>query len=235
MVALGVCILYAMRYEYAAAVGTLTVIFIYTVWSISVDNPIVLTQNQISHATQYDRYPSISSSVKALHSDYTPDYKILSFGSSSGQETKTLRDIYFPDAQLFGCDLVDERNVLKSALRRVPDATFFESTTDNIAHYGPYNIIFAMSVLCRHPWDGKYTFESFENTAKILDQNLKRGGTLVIYNGSYRFSDTSVYHKYHPESTKDCKGDECHCGFVAVHDMSGEPVMKEKRCIFTKW
>ena len=89
---------------------------------------------------------------KALHAP-----KILSFGSSTGKEALTLASKYFHDSIIVGVD-VDEPTL--SAARQtcaeanVSDRVFFFNALQRpLDSLGTYHIIFADSVLCRHPWN----------------------------------------------------------------------------------
>lgn len=159
-----------------------------------------MIQHQVSKSTQYNRYPDIFRDVANI---INKPCNILSFGCSDGTEIKTLREIYFPDSNYFGCD-IDPINCAP-----------FIHADELPTFYRIFDCIFAMSVLCRYPQDGdEYTFDSFEKQLIILDRVLKTGGIIVIHNSNYRFSDTCVYQNYMAIESK-------HMGFVPIYDKEG--------------
>ncbi len=168
--------------------------------------------SQVSTWTANNRYPGIFRSLQAW-TEQKPGtgmagsrLKILSFGCSSGSEISSLRS-YFPEALLYGCD------VNPGALRQASDAllmdeaVLFESSPENIAAHGPFDIILAMSVLCRFPDSMKrglndfsrvYPFQDFADMVASLSQNLRHGGMLCLYNTNYDFMDTPTAADFRP-------------------------------------
>jgi SAM-dependent methyltransferase len=202
-----------------------------------------IDRNQLSHWTAEDRYPRIFSFLSTDR--FGPVGNVLSFGSSTGQEAKTLKGKYFPNAQVDGCDIGD--GVIEAAREVAPDARFFVSNVDNLREYGPYDMVFAMSVLTHHPqFDAtEYPFRSFVFVAGIIDGAVKKGGILVVYNGSYKFMDTEFGKKYEPIVLPICEQEDsdmsveeaeevCQCGFVPAHDPLGTPIENPTSCIFRK-
>src|ERR1700677_1126976 len=107
---------------------------------------------QESTVTAYDRYPAIfAATSKIYHFLSKRPPRVLSFGCSIGDETTCLADKYFPDSQIIGLDVSE--SALDSARQRLGTRhiTYATSTPDNLAFNGPYDIIFAMSVLCKWP------------------------------------------------------------------------------------
>ena len=181
------------------------------------------SQIQLSHATSMDRYPDEYSAVQkyfqtqlAERSD-TKKKKMLSFGSSTGEEAITLASMYFENDAItvFGVDLhqesIDKANV--SVATHEPKfkdgkIIIFNGNDTDLNVNGPYDAIFANSVLCYHGSRGvsaqsivkKYPFADFEASLGYLDANLKVGGILAIVNTNYHFSDTQLYTKYKPLS-----------------------------------
>ncbi|UCD50490.1 MAG: methyltransferase domain-containing protein [Phycisphaerales bacterium] len=161
--------------------------------------------DQIETTTAYNRYPELFDSVRTLISPRdTAEIRILSYGCSTGQECWTLRD-YFPNAHIIGLD-INERS-LRTARAENTDAKieFFRSTPENLVDHGPYDLIFALSVLCRWPEtqfvndaSRLYPFEKFDETIALFDVSLSRGGLMVILNANYHFSDTQVSGRYEP-------------------------------------
>jgi len=166
---------------------------------------------QRSTFTCANRYPGIFATVKALltngtnpESDFST-LRILSFGCSRGSEIQSLR-AYFPMATIFGCD-VNLEALAEAKVNLLGDdgALFFLSTPENIKAFGPYDLIFAMSVLCRYPestrcntLDGLFSFGEFEEQVSILSECLGDGGVLCIYNSNYFFTDLAVSQFFRP-------------------------------------
>jgi SAM-dependent methyltransferase len=126
--------------------------------------------------------------------------KVLSFGCSIGSELSSLR-CYFPEALIYGCDV--NAAALHSAVDALlmDEAVIFESTPENIKNHGPFDIILAMSVLCRFPESMSrelldlstiFRFEDFNRTIKVLSDNLRAGGILCLYNTNHDFAQSDV-------------------------------------------
>ena len=153
--------------------------------------------------TDYDRYPTIFEEVRRLAGD-NADSKILSFGCSTGEEVFSLADKYFLETQITGLD-IDSRSI-KTAIRNNPypeRVQFFETSDSTLRECGPFDVIFAMSVLCAWPESKDLdnisplmTFDDFERHTSFLHQHLKCHGFFVIYNASFCFSDSGVSSSY---------------------------------------
>ena len=153
-------------------------------------------QHQLTSTTHRDRYPQIFSAARTYCESSSPI--ILSFGSSTGEECFSLRT-YFPDAQIIGAD-INERNLVVANKTNTDDRIIFIlSDGENLIKNGPYDIIFAMSVLCR--WEDTkdvanceriYPFVKFEKTIVELARLLKPKGLLVVYNANFRVEDTAI-------------------------------------------
>jgi 2-polyprenyl-3-methyl-5-hydroxy-6-metoxy-1,4-benzoquinol methylase len=156
--------------------------------------------NQKSNATKYDRYPRIFSHVAALKPD-SDDLKILSYGCSHGVEIKSLRNLYFPKAQIDGIDIVKE--IINENRKKNNDAktSYFHAEDPGIGHY---DVIFGMSLLCRYPAsDGPYPFERFDSLLSKIDERLLPGGILALYNVQYLLEESSIAARYSPCLAKD--------------------------------
>ena len=208
------------------------------------------TQLQLSHATDYDRYPDQYSCVKkyiALQErNHTDPLSILSFGSSTGREAKALADIYFnsPDDIIYGVDLDDE--TLSKARQFTSEVlpkgkiTFFNGKKTPVTDFGPYDAIFANSVLCLHPPPSHnadkfmkiFPFDNFDKAVRELDQVLKKGGLIQIVNANYDFRQSAIGKKYR-ELPCDCRGPT---HFVPMIDLETTSFRKELPiyCIFVK-
>ncbi|WP_081716698.1 class I SAM-dependent methyltransferase [Asticcacaulis sp. AC460] len=129
--------------------------------------------------------------------------RILSFGCSTGAECQDFAEI-FPNAEIIGVD-VNIKALAKANLINDFRIKFMHSTEENILSGAPYDIVFAMNVLCRYPsTEGLdniseiYPFYMFDEMIHDLDRYLKPGGVLGMYNCQYFFDDTKVYSKYAP-------------------------------------
>lgn len=150
---------------------------------------------QRSHATRLDRHPALFACVKDVAVACRLDRPtILSFGCSTGEEAHTLATKYFPDAAVIGVDVVSD--VVATAMSRYggnPNIRFAHADELSLAPQ-TFDIVFAMSVLCRWPITRRmddiaelYPFAAFEEHVAHLDTLLKPGGVMVIYNANYSF------------------------------------------------
>lgn len=165
--------------------------------------------NQISTATRADRYPEIFSEVQSI----IPNPKnILSFGCSIGRESETLQKKYFPDVNQTGFDINPKVIYRNNIHNRYPNIHY----TDDIDSLNcEFDLVFAMSVLCRWSSDDNlsYKFNTFDETLRIIDRLVAHNGYLCIYNSTYLFTDSSVSKKYQTINTKHTK-----TGFVTKYD-----------------
>ena len=152
--------------------------------------------HQKNNTTEYNRYPEIFKVCKSFFIGKKPT--ILSFGCSTGEECWSLTH-YFPYSKITGVD-IDDNILYKAELKNHhKNITYTNKLT------GKYDLIFAMSVLCKwedtkdkHDISSIYHFKQFEQQVKELDKHLNKGGLLVIYNANFRLKDTSIYSKYKP-------------------------------------
>jgi hypothetical protein len=158
--------------------------------------------HQLKNSTSYNRYPEIFSFAQKTIKKNNSEIKILSFGCSTGEECFSLHD-YFPNARIVGVDIntknlrqCDKKNIHKEII-------FLLSNENNITSNGPYDIIFAMSVLCSWPAtkglkniNKIYPFHKYENITTMLSDNLSAEGLLVIFNSNYLFEETTVGCEY---------------------------------------
>ena len=158
--------------------------------------------HQLNNSTSSDRYPEIFNSVKAQINENHKELKILSFGCSTGEECFALRN-YFKNAKIIGVD-INTANLKKcTAKNRDNNTVFFKSSLDNIINNGKYDVIFAMSVLCRWPEtkdckniERKYPFSKFQEVVCMLNKSLKNRGLLVVFNSNYLVMDTTIHNEY---------------------------------------
>ncbi len=153
--------------------------------------------HQSTIVTNYNRYPNIFLKLSELKKDAD---KILSFGCSIGAETQTLKELYFKNSNIYGVDI--NIDAIKKAKNKYKDNNFFLYDTNEHKQH-KYDIIFAMSVLCRWPETEKvlsskgiYEFEKYNDMINELDSLLNINGYLVIYNANYLFSDSDIFSKY---------------------------------------
>jgi hypothetical protein len=161
---------------------------------------------QESTWTANNRYPGIFRTVQGrVAQTKGPELggaslKILSFGCSSGNEISTLRS-YFPEATIYGCDVNEAVLHQASQALMLDEAVLFRSTPENIRRNGPYDLVFAMSVLCRFPESRSpdllnlskfYSFNKFADGVGELTENLSEGGIICLYNLNYSFGDLAI-------------------------------------------
>ena len=168
-------------------------------WRLSVKKANALGYGQISDSTEANRYPEIFAYVRHLTSA-DEQAAILSYGCSYGLECHSLRG-YFPQAAITGYDIFAKN--ISRAKKANTDAKIYFTAQVQEAAAASYDIIFAMSVLCRTPHTYAkndcsqiYSFSQFDNQVALCDTLLKSGGLLVIYNANFRFTDTAVSRHY---------------------------------------
>jgi len=156
---------------------------------------------QTASTTELNRHPDLFKVISERYST-TTDYKILSFGCSTGEECISLHE-YFKNASIIGTDI--NKKSLKTAQLKTnnPQIEYLFSDEHLITKKGPYDIIFALSVLCKNPEaeflediSKIYSFQEYEKTILFFDQIIKPGGMLVIRSSNFLFKDTSVFSKY---------------------------------------
>lgn len=194
--------------------------------------------HQVANSTSTDRYPAIFRFVAAdVQANTTEEPKLLSFGCSTGEECFTLRG-YFGFGRILGVD-IKSYNVKVCRDRNFDTGITFErSRRSTIRRGGPYDAIFAMSVLCRWPDNnlessaGVYPYERFIDTVRLLDESLRIGGLLAIYNASYRFGDTPLAANY--EAIQVPQVDDS--GFVTLYSVDNRRLVDQMYapCVFRK-
>jgi len=156
--------------------------------------------HQTQTDTEVDRYPEIFAFVAEFAQKMNGPPRLLSFGCSTGEECITLRN-YVPRSRIVGVDV--RRSILTKARQRARasgarDVDFFLESDERWQRQ-PYDVVFAMSVLCRWPAtkdvgtsDSIYSFPTFDRAVRRLGQLVTPGGLLVLYNANYRFTDTDT-------------------------------------------
>jgi hypothetical protein len=155
-------------------------------------------QHQKSTVTKLDRYPDVFKVV----SDIGRDSKdVLSFGCSTGEEIETLQK-YFPKSEIFGVDI--NSDCVATCKAKFGDE-YISNYHDFTINTKKYDVIFAMSVLCK--WEDSqfindcselYPFVHFDKEIRNLDKKLNDDGLLVIYNSNFCFFESYLYDNYIP-------------------------------------
>ncbi len=180
-------------------------------------------QAQFSNATAFDRYPGLMLALKRMKGSAkagSRPLRILSYGCSIGEELITLR-LYFPDAEIFGCDVNEGALKIASGIAEKVDATVFKSTDASLREHGPFDIVTAMSVLCLHPAKDiikRFPFSAYEHNIGVIDEALSDGGLFALFNSSYLFRGTTVAEHYQPMAA-DTVGSN---GFATRHARNGD-------------
>ena len=179
--------------------------------------------NQNSNYTSYNRYNNIFTDIKNYLNNKGIE-KILSFGCSSGEEVRSLDDLYFKNKIIHGFDInssIIQNNIKLCNMTNIAYYDKFNNLKNN-----EYDIIFCMSVLCNWPNNPKknYSFELFENTLNLIDLKLNNYGYLVLYNTQYLFNDTNISKKY-----LSIKLDNCDSGFVTKYTKNFEIIDNLKK------
>lgn len=156
-----------------------------------------LNPGQTSNYTEYDRYPEIFDDVLKITWSNSPS-QILSFGCSTGDECRVLRELYFPESKIIGFD-IDKEIIAKNIITNQHKNINYYSDINDITTKS--DLIFAMSVLCiwpedKHPDTFKdYNYNEFVSTVSVIDEQLNLNGYLCIYNTKYLFVETDIFKK----------------------------------------
>lgn len=172
-------------------------------------------------STKTNRYDGAFETVRVAWGNKESP-KILSFGCSAGDEMGSISE-FMPGADIFGCDV--DLSVAES--RSDLPGKVFLSTPEAVLAHGPYDIIFANSVLCLHPSTEpapqKFSFDDFLALCSNLNDALSPGGLLCIYNASYFFRELPFSVQYKPVRSLSFAEN----GFVPKHSADGEMVSIE--------
>jgi SAM-dependent methyltransferase len=187
---------------------------------------------QTSNVTKYDRYPGLYKGVKrlsqAIHGDGGRQLRILVFGCSTGEETLTLATRYFTSSNhhIIGVD-ISESAIHTAMVENSCERVVYHGPDYSLESIGPFDIIFANSVLCRWPASRGledisrlYSFESFDRILCSLDKALNKAGLMCILNSNYRFSDSTISPGYAKVQLPSVK----HSGFVDKFDRTGKRI-----------
>ena len=169
---------------------------------------------QQNAATCMHRHPAIFEIARELLG--AGKKKVLSFGCSSGEEVRTLKEIGGSAWTVDGLDL--KPRLIEIARKADPKGVY--ATTFVELKPLSYDAVFCMSVLCRFPDDSDtFTFKDFQDAATGVDNFVKPGGLLIIYNAQYDFRQTVQFKRYYKVETSNMHGGS---GFVPKFDTSGK-------------
>lgn len=148
---------------------------------------------QDSGATCYNRHPDIFSQARALLPAPPACVRVLSFGCSTGEEVRTLRELGETHWTVDGAEL--QPDLIAQA--RAADPTGLYVSDARVLPAGIYDAVFCMSVLCRYRAPPEeFPFSTFERVLGYLVELLRPGGLMVIYNAQYDPRETNVGAKH---------------------------------------
>lgn len=155
---------------------------------------------QEASTTELNRHPDIFSFLKVKYKD--KNIKILSFGCSTGEECVSINK-YLPNASILGID-INKKSLAKANQNNSNQNISYKYCEPNeISNLGEFDVVIAISVLCKHPeaeylnnLSKIYPFKRYEDMVHKLDSVLKEEGLLIIRSSNYIFSDTKTSKKY---------------------------------------
>ncbi|WP_336985800.1 methyltransferase domain-containing protein [Altererythrobacter aquiaggeris] len=148
--------------------------------------------------TAENRYPALFDAVAQLLAD-NPEPRVLSFGCSSGEEVRAVRN-RLPSARIIGVDI--NPRMIKMARRRDPEGDYRLSARP--PSHGAFDAIFAMAVFRHGDLEASrpqncasiLSFKQFSEGVSALDDVMVSGGYLAIGNAHFRFADTATARLY---------------------------------------
>ena len=178
--------------------------------------------------TELFRYPLVFGYAYYLHAmGFLPRVpRILSFGCSTGEELLSLRH-YFPTAHLLGCDVhLDAMHLARQATASDPRTTVFESTASNLHRHGPFDAIFANSVLCVNTPNAATVrrdlpFSRFEDLLCEVAGHLAPEGVMFIVNPSYQPDHSQEFRRI----ARPVRSHFVPMGYVPRYTRDGEPML----------
>lgn len=189
-------------------------------------------QHQLTSTTGSNRYPEIFKAATTLVNNATP--KILSYGCSTGEECVSLKS-HFPESLIIGAD-INLQNLKKARKNNSMEGIeYLVSSESKLISRGLYDIIFAMSVLCR--WEDTknvdsieniYPFNKFNESIKLLFSLLKPGGFLVVYNANFLVEDSEVASFLEPIKLDEIKDS----GFVHKFNKQNKKISPKHTTVF---
>jgi SAM-dependent methyltransferase len=112
---------------------------------------------------------------------------VLSFGCSTGEEVATLKALN-PLWTVHGADV--SPTALAQARLKDPNGVYVQDA--RLLPPASYDVIFCMSVLCRYPAEGIFSFQTFKAALLSIFKLLKPNGLLVLYNAQYDVNETKL-------------------------------------------
>lgn len=156
--------------------------------------------HQANGDTAIDRFPAIFARCRDHLGDRL-ELNLLSFGCSTGEEVLTLRR-YFPYATLTGAEINRRSLTICRSLPTDGRLRVVASVREHLVAHGPYDAIFAIAVLQRHPMrvardrpesvKGVYPFERFDAQITDFSALLRPNGLLVVHAKMYPLSEASA-------------------------------------------
>ena len=153
--------------------------------------------------TRADRYPQLFDALAARLA-HLPQPRLLSFGCSSGEEVRALRQ-RMPNARITGLDL--NRRMIERARAADPGALSHYRVAGAPLADERFHAVLAMAVF-RHgelelhqpeACTRYLPFARFAEGLAMLDAVLEPGGWLALYNQQFRLSDTPLALRYQAE------------------------------------
>lgn len=163
---------------------------------------------QTSNFTQMYRYQAILHQALRLRTSlgFPRPARILSYGCSTGEELISLRAL-FPTARIVGCDIDAAALARARSSTEGLDIQIFRSSWRRIRQFGPFDLIVANAVFCRHPESAGvddlstlYEFEDFDDSISEMGDVLRPGGLLMLSDTNYLVADTTLASELVPAS-----------------------------------
>ena len=156
---------------------------------------------QTASTTFMDRHPDIFDIIKMNFGEQ--EIRVLSFGCSTGEECFSLRN-YLPNAKITGID-INPSSIDKAKKSSLADSNmdFVCCSPNELKLLGKFDVILAMSVLCKNPEAQEltdissiYPFHRYNSIVLSLDSLLEEKGYLIIRSSNFRFRDSNIFNKY---------------------------------------
>jgi len=155
---------------------------------------------QSASTTELNRHPDIFNELNSRLSK--ENIRVLSFGCSTGEECKSLSE-YLPEAEIVGIDINKKSIEIARSNYSSENVQFVLKEPKNLNSLGKFDVIIAISVLCKHPEaelindiSSIFPFEKYESIVSELDQILNKEGLLFIRSSNFRFKDTLISDQY---------------------------------------
>jgi len=155
---------------------------------------------QSASTTELNRHPDIFNELKTRFGK--EDIRVLSFGCSTGEECKSLSE-YLPEAKIVGIDINKKSIENAQANYASENVQFILKEPKDLRLLGKFDVIIAISVLCKHPEaelindiSSIFPFDKYESIVSSLDQLLNEEGLLFIRSSNFRFKDTRISDQY---------------------------------------